>query len=461
MSVFTEEKNRLTELLACYRSQVDYLTIRLERSESTDIALRSGRVQTLCETVDIGGQVRACHRGGWGFASFNRIEDLAARMEDAIAFARRIGDDETRLAPIDVIQTTRILPLAVTDPRHAPISRKKALCHHYEELLRGDAIAATAVRYADSYQHILLATSEGTLIEQGWNDMEMRFSATARAGDTVQTGRETTGSRNGFEDLEGLDEQVAGAAQRAVKALTLPVAKGGTYTVVIDPILTGLFVHEAFGHLSEADMVYENPELMEVMTMGRQFGPSNLQIYDGAAPAGHRGSYAFDDEGAPATTTQLIKDGELVGRLHSRETAGQLDEAPTGNARCLSYQYPPIVRMTNTWIERGATPAESLIDGVEEGVFARNWLGGQTNGEMFTFGAGEAWMIRNGKLAEPIRDVTLSGNVFKTLGDIEAIGDDFYWDESGGCGKAGQGGMPVGVGGPSLRIRDVVVGGEA
>ena len=208
-------------------------------------------------------------------------------------------------------------------------------------------------------------------------------------------------------------------------------------------------------------MVYENPDLMEVMTMGRRFGPRNLQIYDGAAPQGHRGSYAFDDEGAPATTTQLIKDGELVGRLHSRETAGQLDEAPTGNARCLSYQYPPIVRMTNTWIERGDTPADSLIDDVDEGVFARNWLGGQTNGEMFTFAAGEAWMIRDGQLAEPIRDVTLSGNVFKTLGDIEAIGDDFYWDESGGCGKAGQGGMPVGVGGPSLRIRDVVVGGEA
>lgn len=459
---FAEEKNRLTDLLARYQSQADYLAIRLERSEGTDIALRSGQVQTLCEEVAVGGQVRACYRGGWGFASFNRIEDLVARLEDAIAFARRIGTDETLLAPIDILEATQILPLAGTDPRHIPLSRKKALCHHYEDLLKGgDAITTTAVRYADSYQHILLATSEGTLIEQGWSDMEMRFSATAREGDTVQTGRETTGSRNGFEDLEGLDEQVASAAQRAITALTLPVAKGGTYTVVIDPILTGLFVHEAFGHLSEADMVYENPDLMEVMTMGRRFGPSNLQIYDGAAPQGHRGSYAFDDEGAPATTTQLIKDGELVGRLHSRETAGQLDEAPTGNARCLSYQYPPIVRMTNTWIERGDTPADSLIDDVDEGVFARNWLGGQTNGEMFTFAAGEAWMIRDGKLAEPIRDVTLAGNVFKTLGDIEAIGDDFYWDESGGCGKAGQGGMPVGVGGPSLRIRDVVVGGEA
>ncbi|NET61443.1 MAG: TldD/PmbA family protein, partial [Symploca sp. SIO2E6] len=190
-------------------------------------------------------------------------------------------------------------------------------------------------------------------------------------------------------------------------------------------------------------------------------GPKELQIFDGAAPVGHRGSYFYDDEGTPATTTQLIKDGVLVGRLHSRETAGKLGEEPTGNARCLNYHYPPIVRMTNTWIERGTTPVADLFKGIKEGVYAKNWLGGMTNGEMFTFSAGEAWMIRDGQLAEPVRDVTLSGNVFKTLADIEAIGDDFYWDESGGCGKGGQSGLPVGCGGPSLRIKDVVVGGEA
>jgi TldD protein len=225
--------------------------------------------------------------------------------------------------------------------------------------------------------------------------------------------------------------------------------------------LTGLFVHEAFGHLSEADMAYESPDLMETMSLGRRFGPKNLQIFDGAKLPGHRGSYFYDDEGVPATDTQLIEDGVLVGRLHSRETAGKLGEQPTGNARCLNYHYPPIVRMTNTWIARGTTPVKDLFSDIKEGVYARNWLGGMTNGEMFTFTAGEAWMIRKGELAEPVRDVTLSGNAFKTLSDIEGIGDDFFWDESGGCGKGGQSGLPVGCGGPSLRIRNVVVGGEA
>ncbi len=456
-------KDLLTDLIARYRSRVDYLAVRLEAAEGTDILLRGNKIETLSEGVSIGGHVRACHKGGWGFASFNQLATLEERIEEAIAAARLVGDEETLLSPIDPIQDSCLLPLTGTDPRKIPLAQKKALCQHYGEILRSVSpqIATISVRYGDSAQQIILATSDGTLLEQSWVDMEMRFAATARNGETVQTGRETNGSRKAYEDLVGLDEQVRSAAQRAVDSLALPPVKGNTYTVVIDPILSGLFVHEAFGHLSEADMTYENPDLLETMSLGRRFGPAELQIFDGAAPAGHRGSYFYDDEGTPATTTQLIKDGVLVGRLHSRETAGKLGETPTGNARCLNYHFPPIVRMTNTWIERGKTPVKDLFSDIQEGVYARNWLGGMTNGEMFTFAAGEAWMIRNGEIAEPVRDVTLSGNAFKTLADIEAIGDDFFWDESGGCGKGGQSGLPVGCGGPSLRLRNVVVGGEA
>ena len=456
-------KTLLTDLLRQYRDRVDFLALRVEEAEGTNIVLRGNQIETLSEGLAIGGHVRACHQGGWGFASFNRLASLPERIEEAIAAAKLVGEEETLLAPIEVVQTICQLPLTGTNPRHIPLSDKKALCDRYNQILQSVSprITTTHVRYGDTQQRMILATSEGTLIEQSWCDLEMRFSATARDGETVQIGRETTGSRNGYEDLTQLDVLVEQAAQRAVQALTLPMVKGNSYPVVIDPVLTGLFVHEAFGHLSEADMLYENPDFLEVMSLGKRFGPDFLQIYDGAAPQGHRGSYYYDDEGVPATRTQLIQDGVLVGRLHSRETAGKLGEKPTGNARCLNYHYSPIVRMTNTWIERGTTPVASLFDDIQEGVYAKNWLGGMTNGEMFTFSAGEAWMIRNGQLAEPVRDVTLSGNVFKTLANIEAIADDFYWDESGGCGKGGQSGLAVGCGGPSLRLRDVVVGGEA
>jgi TldD protein len=459
----SDYKNLLGDLMNRYRDCVDFLSIRVEEAEGTNILLRGDKVETLSEGISVGGQVRACINGGWGFAAFNQLSTLAERTEEAIASAKMVGEEDTMLAPVEPVQVVCQLPLTGTDPRRVPLEQKKALCDRYNELLRSysDRLTTTSVRYGDTTQRIILATSEGTLIDQSWIDLEMRFSATARNGDIVQTGRETTGSRQAYEDLTQLDEQVRGAAQRSVDALSLPTVKGNTYTIVIDPILAGLFVHEAFGHLSEADMLHENPDLLEVMSIGKRFGPKELQIFDGAAFQGHRGSYFYDDEGTPATITQLIQDGVLVGRLHSRETAGKLGEKPTGNARCLNYHYSPIVRMTNTWIERGTTPVGDLLAGIKEGVYARNWLGGMTNGEMFTFSAGEAWMIRDGKVAEPVRDVTLSGNVFKTLANIEAIGNDFYWDESGGCGKGGQSGLPVGCGGPSLRIRDVVVGGEA
>ncbi len=450
-------EDRLHDLIDRYRERVDFLAVRLEHSQGTNILIRSGKVETLSTGTSVGGQIRACYRGGWGFASFNDLDSLPAKMEQTIEAAQWLGQGETTLAPVEPVQAT----ISVTEHQPIPLDRKLALCRHYDEGLQGENISSTSVRYGDSCQQVLLITSEGTHIKQAWADWEMRFAATARSGDQVQVARETIGSRRSFDDLLNFDRQVSACAERARTALTLPVIQGGTYTVVIDPILAGLFVHEAFGHLSEADMVYENPEMLEVMTIGRKFGSPDLQIFDGAALQTHRGSYAYDDEGVPATITPLIQDGILVGRLHSRETAGKLGEKPTGNARCLDYHYPPIVRMTNTWIGRGKTPVPDLFQDIPLGVYAANWKGGMTNGEMFTFTAGEAWMIRNGKLAEPVRDVTLSGNVFQTLADIEAIGDDFYWDESGGCGKGGQNGLAVGCGSPSLRIRNVVIGGTS
>jgi len=454
-------RDQISSLVQKYKPNVDFFAIRLERSQGADIFLRSGKIETLSTGISIGGQVRACHRGGWGFASFNDLENLEEKLKEAIAAAKWVGNEETILADVEPVQAR--VSLIQENPQNIALIDKKNLCTHYTDILRSvsDRVVSTSVRYGDCTQQMIFATSEGAMIEQEWADWELRCSAIARDGDTVQTGRETFGSRRTYGDLLNLDSQVISAAQRAVTALDLPTVQGNIYTVVIDPILAGLFVHEAFGHLSEADMLYENPDMLETMSIGRRFGSNDLQIFDGAAVAEHRGSYLYDDEGVPATTTQLIADGVLVGRLHSRETAGKLGEQVTGNARCLDYHYPPIVRMTNTWIGRGKIPVAELFDDIPVGVYAKNWQGGMTNGEMFTFTAGEAWMIRNGKIAEPVKDVTLSGNVFETLGDIEAIGNDFLWDESGGCGKGGQSGLAVGCGSPSLRIKNAIVGGEA
>jgi TldD protein len=200
--------------------------------------------------------------------------------------------------------------------------------------------------------------------------------------------------------------------------------------------------------------------MRQIMTLGKQFGSSQLNIVDGAAVPGLRGSYKYDDEGVPAAKTYLIREGKLVGRLHSRETAAKMKEKPTGNARAISYRFPPIVRMTNTYIEPGSISFDDMIEDVNEGIYAKNWYGCMTSMEMFTFSAGEAYMIRNGKVAEAIRPVVLTGNVFATLQNIDAIGNDLDMNQGGGCGKAGKMPLPVSNGSPHIRIRKCLVGGK-
>jgi TldD protein len=195
-------------------------------------------------------------------------------------------------------------------------------------------------------------------------------------------------------------------------------------------------------------------------TLGRKFGWESLNIVDDATIPGLRGSYKYDDEGVAAARTYLIREGVLTGRLHSRETAAKMGEPLTGNARALDYRYPPIVRMSNTFIEPGLFSFEELLSDIKEGIYAKNWYGGTTSMEMFTFSAGEAYMIRNGKIAELLRPVMLTGNVFSTLKNIEAVGNDLGMNQGGGCGKGEQAPLPVSNGSPHIRIRNCLVGGK-
>jgi TldD protein len=242
--------------------------------------------------------------------------------------------------------------------------------------------------------------------------------------------------------------------------LSAPSVTGGKYTVILDPTLAGTFAHEAFGHLSEADHVYENDRMKELMVLGKRLGSGILNIIDDGTLPGQAGTHRYDDEGVRTGETYLIRDGILVGRLHSRETAAKMGEAPTGNARSIGYQYEPIVRMTNTYITEGESSFHDMIKDVKLGLYALDMFGGQTTMEMFTFSAAYGYMIRDGEIAELVRDVVLTGNVFETMMNIDMIGDTLGWAPGGGCGKGGQNGLRTGVGGPHIRIQDVVVGGR-
>jgi len=448
----------LAELIK--RTEADYTEAHLEESQTSHITYRGKELESIGRATAIGGNVRALVKGGWGFVSFNNFAELSSRVEMAVKQARFVGSELSQLAPaepvVDFVSTE-----ANRNPVTIPLERKKQMLDEYNEIIwRTPEIQTSTISYADGYKKTIFLCSLGSHIVHDRTDIALRLAAVAaRDGDVQQVGL-SVGSRGDFSLIQGLKEQVAEMSRHAVRLLSAPRAKGGEYTVVLDPVLAGVFVHEAFGHLSESDFVYENDRVRQIMTLGRQFGSEQLNIVDAATIPDLRGSYKYDDEGMPATRTYLIREGKLVGRLHSRETAAKMKEKPTGNARALNYRYAPIVRMTNTYIEPGSVSFADMIGDIKEGIYAKNWYGGMTSMEMFTFSAGEAYMIRNGKIAESLRPVVLTGNVFTTLKNIDAIGNDLEMNQGGGCGKAGQVPLPVSNGSPHIRIQHCLVGGK-
>ncbi|MCH7809446.1 MAG: TldD/PmbA family protein [Chloroflexi bacterium] len=436
----------------------DYVEIRIDDTASTRLVYRGQELEEIGRTQSFGGCARALVNGGWGFVSFNRPQDIRTRVEEAVAQARHVGTETSVLAPVDPV--IDVVPLDVAmDPRTITLARKKEIFDSYNaRMLSVDGVTSTNIVYGDSHKRVTFASSEGSYIEQERIDVISRLAAMARRNGDMQQSSMSLGALNDFSYVDTLDEAADTIANRAVELLNAPYVEPGVYPVVLDPILAGVFCHEAFGHLSESDFVYENDRMKEIMVLGRKFGQKHLNIVDGAAVPGLRGSFKYDDEGTPAKKTDLIREGVLVGRLHSRETAAKMGEPPSGNARAIDYRFPPIVRMTNTYIEDGDATFEDLIGDIKLGVYARNWFGGTTSMEMFTFSAGEAFMIRDGKVAELLRPVKLTGNLFTTLENIDGIGRDLDFNQGGGCGKGGQMPLPVSNGSPHIRIQDCVVG---
>ncbi len=438
----------------------DYIEVHVEASQTTRIVYRGGRLEEVGRTSAVGGNVRALVKGGWGFISFNSIDRLREKVEMAVRQARLVGRETSKLCFTGPIVDV-VVPEVKKSPAEVPLVLKQQLLDEYNDIVMSTPkVRSCQIGYQDGQRKLVFANSEGSYIEQTRLDVNLRLSAIAASDGEVQQAGLSLGSPGDFSVVEGLQDKVRETAQRAVRLLSAPYVRGGEYTVVLDPILAGVFVHEAFGHLSEADHIYENQRLQEIMVLGRRFGSKELNIVDGAAIPGLRGSYRYDDEGVPASKTYLIREGVLVGRLHSRETAAKMGEQPTGNARALSYLHPPIVRMTNTYIEPGEVSFEDMIGDIKEGVYARDWYGGTTSLEMFTFSAGEAYMIRDGRLAELLRPVVLSGNVFTTLMNIDAIGNDLQMEQGGGCGKGDQWPLPVSNGSPHIRVSRCLVGGK-
>ena len=455
-------RDRIQEALK--RSKADYTEIRIEEKESTRVVFRGKELEVANANIDKGGIIRCLIKDkGWGVATFNNLDDLLNKAEQAYQCAQ-VGSvpEPIELASVEPVEKVTTIEMK-RDFRDIPLAEKKALAERYNQVVLGHSnkIIDTQAVYSDSFSKIILANSEGTYIEQDRPSVVVGTTAIARDGDNVQQAHDSLASTQGYEYVLDKDEMMKTVARHAVELLTAKPVKAGQYTVVADQMLAGVFIHEAFGHLSEADFVYENPKACEMMTMGRRFGKGLLNVYDDGSIPNQRGTTLYDDEGTPARRNWLIRDGELVGRLHSRQTAARMEEKASGNARAINYRFAPIVRMTNTAIENGTTSFEDMIKDIELGIYACVAYGGQTQLENFSFSSGYAYMIRKGRIAEMVKDVILAGNLFTTLENIDAIGNDFKWmNTGGGCGKGNQFPLPVGMGAPHIRIQNVVIGGE-
>lgn len=447
---------------AVNKHTADYCDVRYETEEMNRIMYQGKEVQEAASTFTRGGIVRACYRGGWGYSVFNNLENLDSYVKTACENAKHAAREKTLLAEIPIIDAEYPVTM-VNDFRTVSFDEKlKTLTQLNNEVLGFDEkIQSSNTGYSDSFRTVWFASSEGTWFMEERPNLVGFVVAIAGDGSLVQRAMESVRSTNDYSAFLSLKEKVSTVGQRSIDLLKAPSCEGGTFPVILNQRLAAVFIHEAFGHLSEADHLAENKKLMEILKVGRPMGPKNLSVVDDGTWASAAGTHMIDDEGTPTKKNYLIKNGVISGFLHSRETAKQMGMEPTGNARAINMGFHPIVRMRNTYIEGGSDNFDDMIKDIDDGYYACDMFGGMTAIEQFTFSSAYGYRIRNGKLGELVRDIVLTGNVFETLDNIDKIGNDFILTSSGGgCGKGGQAPLPCTFGSPHIRMQNVVTGGK-
>lgn len=431
-----------------------YVEVRLEAAWSFRCTARAaGPLQSRRERT-FGGCVRVLHRGTWGFAAFDDLGDFDGALDAALELAALAPGGSACLAEVPVIEDHVGGPLPALD--FALGARLVELCAAAQACA---GVVDAQGRLEDRRRQVVFASTEGTCIRQDLFDASAALDMVARQGGPPARSTLSGGSNadHGF-----LDQLRAAVDRRAEATVGLSGAErvpSAPRDVVLDPSMCGLFVHEAFGHAVEADGLVGSQASADTVRVGRRVGAPLLHVVDDPGEPGERGRVVYDDEGVRAVPVPLVQEGVISGHLHSRETAARLGARPTGNARALDARNPPIVRMRRTRVLPGGSKLDELVGDVADGLYVADAAGGTTDGESFMFVPQLAWRIRDGRIAEPVRDVVLTGNLFHTLAGIDGVGRDAAHPErAGGCGKAGQGPLPVTAGGPHVRVRGVVAG---
>ncbi len=452
-------------LSTAMRTGADFAEVFAEDKSSTSAILDDGRVEEVVTGRDRGVGIRVVAGDTTGFAHTADLSETGlTSAASAAAAAARQGGGGTRTVAVSDLLTPHRLEVRIP-PAEVPKDRKVALLTAADAAARSSNAAITQVsaRYGDGHRRVLVADSDGLFISD--DQVRTLFSVSCVAtGDTgMQTGRESAGRTVGFEmfDLYDVEEMARRAAQRALTKLTAQPAPSGTMPVVVGPGGGGVLFHEACGHGLEADLVAKSASVF-AGRIGEKVATPMVTLVDDGTMAGEWGHYGIDDEGKPAARNVLISEGVLTDYMWDRLRARKEGRASSGNGRRQSYQYLPMVRMTNTFIEAGDTNPDDIVADTSHGVYVAQLGGGQVNTATgdFVFGMTEAYLIENGRITAPIREGNLIGNGPEVLTRIDALGNDFAMGSPGTCGKDGQG-VPVGDGTPTLRVTALTVGGTA
>ncbi len=449
-------------LARALRNGGDYAEIFAEDRSSLSVRMDDGRLEEVSSGVDRGASIRLV-KGAT--TSFGYVDSLDGDAILALADRLSSGVRGQAALPASVrVLTLEPRPAPRVSPADVDTSQKAAIVRAAEEAARGRSpeVRQVSTSYSEGRQRVWVASSRGAFASDDRTRIVLGLNVVAERGGVIQTGRETLAGTAGFElfDEEAFRRVAHEAADKALVMLDARPAPSGRMPVILANGFGGVLFHEACGHGLEADYIVKKTSIWEGKLGSRVAEPFVTALDDGTTP-GLWGSNAIDDEGSPTEATVVVEEGVLTGYLTDVLRGEKLGLASTGNGRRQNFRHLPYPRMTNTYFARGDISAADLIADTPRAFYAKSLAGGQVDPATgdFVFGVSEGYLIENGRVGPPLKGATLIGNGAEVLRAIDAIADDLDV-KAGMCGKEGQA-VPVGTGQPTLRLRELTVGGTA
>lgn len=438
-----------------------YTDVREEDVYSTRIIFENGILKQNKQKRDRGVLIRIFDGKRWYYSATTET----GQIQEAIDDLARLATPDPAVSSHPVVSRLEVNRDTIlrynddsVDIRQVPRPEKLAVLQSYLPVLDSHPEIVNAMAfYLDNHTVKHFVSSLGTDVTFDYQSCAVVTRYDLKVNGKPSSGMENVMSAN-FQELAGRQDKFEATITKDIDfaARAIPVTPG-EYTCILAPVVTGVFAHESFGHKSEADFMVGDETMKREWALGTRVGAEILSIIDTGLLDGN-GYVPYDDEGCRAKETYLIKNGILTGRLHSSQTAAALDEAPTGNARAVNFEFEPIVRMTTTYVCGGTMSKDELIAGTLLGILIEDLKHG-SGMTTFTIAPSRSWMIRDGKVAEPVEISVITGNVMETLHKIDAISDEvkLLSFPTGGCGKMEQAPLRVGFGGSYIRANGINV----